>query len=196
VWGADATTPIDTPGLIDDYNHWMRGIDKADQLIASYQSSLRCMRVWMPIMLHCLDIIRVNSYVVAKSKHNIGHKEFVIDLIFALNERADCIERGDTRRTPASTFTSPPGSEKKQKRRRMSNTHPDLPICRLQGNRKDHKMIITTPIQKTCIYCSYLASKAKLDGAAAGKLKKPARMCSSCGVHVCNAHWEVFHGWS
>eukprot|EP00171_Calliarthron_tuberculosum_P022482 IDg22482t1 len=36
--------------FIDDYGHWMAGVDLADQLISYYASDLRCRRTWMPMM--------------------------------------------------------------------------------------------------------------------------------------------------
>ena len=41
VWGSRGVTEIEIPGVIDDYNHWMGGVDKADQLIAHCRPSLR-----------------------------------------------------------------------------------------------------------------------------------------------------------
>jgi hypothetical protein len=42
VWGDDPVKIIEIPKAIDDYNHWMNGVDKADQLIAYYRPKLRC----------------------------------------------------------------------------------------------------------------------------------------------------------
>jgi hypothetical protein len=50
VWGANPVREIRIPCMIDDYNHWMGGVDKADQLIAYYRPNLRCRRVWMPLI--------------------------------------------------------------------------------------------------------------------------------------------------
>jgi hypothetical protein len=49
VWGSEAVRNITIPKVIDDYNHWMCGVDKADQLIAYYRPNLRCRRTWMPL---------------------------------------------------------------------------------------------------------------------------------------------------
>ena len=74
---------IHIPGCIDDYNHWMNGIDKCDQFVAYYRNCLRCRRIWMPIMFHALDIMRVNAYIIfktlteANNDPTIDHKSFV-----------------------------------------------------------------------------------------------------------------------
>ena len=36
VWGDEHVVPIKIPTLINDYNHWMLGVDLVDQLIAYY----------------------------------------------------------------------------------------------------------------------------------------------------------------
>jgi len=44
VWGDSSTTNIFIPTLIDDYNHWMGGVDLTNQMIAYYHPNLRCRR--------------------------------------------------------------------------------------------------------------------------------------------------------
>ena len=42
VWGKLGKIIIGIPKLIDDYNHWMGGVDLADQRIAYYMPDLCC----------------------------------------------------------------------------------------------------------------------------------------------------------
>ena len=42
IWGDEGSREIYIPNLIDDYNHWMGGVDLADQLIAYYQPNICC----------------------------------------------------------------------------------------------------------------------------------------------------------
>ena len=57
VWGDEHVVSIKIPTIINDYNHWMLGVDLVDQLIAYYQTKIRCRRTWMSLLLYCLDII-------------------------------------------------------------------------------------------------------------------------------------------
>ena len=57
VWGDEHVVPIKIPTLINDYNHWILGVNLVDQLIACYQPKICCRRTWMPLLLDCLDII-------------------------------------------------------------------------------------------------------------------------------------------
>ena len=64
IWGKEHTIHVEIPLLINDYIHWMRGVGLADQLILYYWSKLCCRRTWMPIFLHCLDVLRINAYIL------------------------------------------------------------------------------------------------------------------------------------
>ena len=52
---------IKIPKVIDDYNHWMGGVNRNDQLIANYCHQLHWNRIWMPLMFHSLDVLHVNA---------------------------------------------------------------------------------------------------------------------------------------
>ena len=46
VWGNDPINEVHVPAMINDYNHWMSGVDVADQMIAYNHPNLRCQRNW------------------------------------------------------------------------------------------------------------------------------------------------------
>lgn len=50
VWKDRSSVKITIPQVIDDYNHWMLGVDLADQYMAYYSPNLRYRRTWMPLM--------------------------------------------------------------------------------------------------------------------------------------------------
>ena len=94
---------IHIPGCIDDYNHWMNGVNKCDQFVAYYRNCLRCHRIWMPIMFHALDIMRVNAYILfktlteANNDPTIDHKSFVMAWIEKLIEHTRVRDYSRTR---------------------------------------------------------------------------------------------------
>ena len=93
LWGDNHTINIKIPLLIDNYNHWMLGVDLADQLIAYYCAKIHCRRMWMPIMLQYMDVLRINLYIVYRecnleqdpefSQHDL-HKKYLLGLINAM----------------------------------------------------------------------------------------------------------------
>ena len=76
----------------------MLGVDLVDQLIAYYCLKIRCRQTWMPLLLHSLDVIQVNSYVLYKETDYLqpavnnddidSHKQFLIQFINSLIRRA------------------------------------------------------------------------------------------------------------
>ena len=60
VWKEKSTAEFFTPTLIDNYNHWMYGVDISDQRIAYYHPNLRCIQNWIPIFIQILRIVRNN----------------------------------------------------------------------------------------------------------------------------------------
>jgi hypothetical protein len=199
VWGTSGKTAVHIPGIIDDYNHWMLGVDKADQLISYYRPNLRCRRTWMPIMFHALDCMRTNAYIIARSENTrLAHKDFLREWIYVLMTRGHGAAAASgrpsvsTRHRRTADETSP--STVTSKRRRMSNTRPTLPINRFDLRPEDH-LPVAGRKAKLCIYCSYEIALSKAIGVEPTRKKpsKTKKKCAYCMVHVCKDHFEVFH---
>jgi hypothetical protein len=198
VWGNQAVYPIEIPQVIDDYNHWMLGVDKSDQLIAYYRPEIRCRRTWMPILLHCLDVLRINAFIVYKEQAGeeaIDHKEFLVQWIETLLDRAtsESVRLGTRSRRRSSTPEPYP-----RQRRRISSKHPTLPSCRLTGDRSVHLHVKARDgKQRACAYCSYLRAVAKAQGQSEDlpDITRPTMICSACNVRLCKSHFDAYHGW-
>ena len=91
MWGKEGAVEISIPTLIDDYNHWMGGVDLADQQIAYYHPNLRCRINWIPMFIQVLSLIRNNTYIVHNEtygKQAKEHKKHVYEMIHYLMEQA------------------------------------------------------------------------------------------------------------
>ena len=85
IWGDQHRKELKIPQIIiNDYNHWMLGFNVANQIIAYYWPKIWCCRTRMPIFLHCLDILLVNSYILYKEKTSYQH--LFLTLIIVLFE--------------------------------------------------------------------------------------------------------------
>lgn len=140
VWGNTPIREIETPGVIDDYTHWMLDVDTSDQFISYYRPKLRVRRYWMAMMFHGLDIIRSNSFIVFKELTNpkYCHKQYVSEFIEGLLGQANEKRFGRTRMARARSNTPSPTA--KVKRIRMRKSNPALPDDRFRGSPEQHVM--------------------------------------------------------
>ena len=142
----------------------------------------------MPLMLHGLDVLRVNAFIVASKLgwkpvgHNPAHKEFIAGFVKSLLARATTYETRITRRAFATALT--PSPQIPWKRQRVSTKNPSLPDHRLIGDLVDH-LKVNAPKQGICRMCTYLFHKAKVrHQLPLPKVRRPKKWCSLCKDHV------------
>ena len=174
----------------------MLGVDKSDQLIAYYRPEIRVRRFWMSMMFHCIDIMRINMYIINKAltpngNRPFSHKGFVTYLIEALIGRSNAIMFGRTRNEVNNVFSPPP----KMKRNRMVASYPQLSDDRFKGKAEDHvETMAPNNFQRECVYCRYRRALDKLNKVRPlHKVKEPSRMCGYCNVHLCKQHFVEYH---
>jgi hypothetical protein len=54
------------PVAIKEYNMFMNGVDRSDQILANNNCLRKCMRWWKALFFHLIDIAIVNSYILFK----------------------------------------------------------------------------------------------------------------------------------
>ena len=111
------------PRAIDDYNHWMCGVDLADQKISYYHPDLRCSRNWIPMFIQLLSMIRLNSYIVyldsfpfsaTKRCGYLTHKEFTMEWVKMLLLKARRHKQVEDRNEHKERQTKTPRRKKRQ----------------------------------------------------------------------------------
>nr|XP_037274775.1 piggyBac transposable element-derived protein 4-like [Rhipicephalus microplus] len=142
---------VQKPKLVDEYNAGMLGVDKSDQMIASYNVLIKCVRWWKTLFFHSVDIACVNSYVIfqAHRQQHAGASELLRpsnfdQLAFRMElaqQLLDLEERPQVR-TPPQTRSTQHKPYRLEKRRRCKKCYED--------NKLDHK---TNVICKTCNVC-------------------------------------------
>ncbi|GES98581.1 hypothetical protein RCL_jg5468.t1 [Rhizophagus clarus] len=86
VFGTASKKSLPIPVVIDDYNHFMGGVDITDQLRGYYGTQLPVRRTWMPLFFWLLDTALINSYLILKKINaNVNHqKDFRMQLAWDL----------------------------------------------------------------------------------------------------------------
>ena len=198
VWGMNSKREIVIPKVINDYNNWMYGVDKADQLISNYRHNLRCRRIWLPLMFHSLDVIRINAFnvfngLVDKEK-TIEHKDFTMAMVEKFLERLVHFRYMRMTRTTAEMAAEVPNPRNKPKRRRMSKKNLRLPPERLFGDAEEHIAVLVKK-RTSCKYCYYIKMKHENENRPgnAPPVSNVNRMCFRCKVHLCSVHFRVYH---
>lgn len=168
---------LEIPGVIDDYNHHMNGVDLANQL----RAWMTCQRPgvykpWQPLWYWLLDICACNAYLIWKSSHleldqwsTRLHRKFQEGLIDAL------LHVPDERPTPIQTQV-----EKD-------------PSCGHRGRRM--------PSMKNCTYCLRQTSQKRRFGTEIINEAQPNRArrsnfgCIDCDVNLCKEGpcWDQWH---
>ena len=152
---------IEIPKVIDDCDHWMGGVHRNDQLISNYCHQLHCKRIWMTLMLHSLDVLRVNAYLAhvglqTNLNNQLEQKEFILSLVEIMKERAIVMEYMRLRSAHEHTNTPSPAN----KRQRFNPSKPHLSIERLDPPVDAH-IHTSSKTRSTCKYCSFLDLRSK-----------------------------------
>lgn len=187
VWGDDHVKEIEIPEFIDDYNHCMNAVDRADQLIASLSMKHKCRRTWMPFLLYLLNIFRTNSYIVHRElKGGMTHMEFTLGLVRALHSRRNDVRVTRKRAREDETLDRPIVHT------RLRNNVDPLPEARLRD--PDRHIPSMYEWRKRCFYCRYKAAIARKNKNKPGKINICSRGCAVCGdVALCRSCFAAYH---
>ena len=97
MFGESATKELEIPAFIDMYNHYMNGVDNADQLRSYYSTQRVHLKNWKPLWHFLLDTTVVNSYNIHhcmpeypyQSRYHYSQREFRTQLAIQLFERSE-----------------------------------------------------------------------------------------------------------
>ena len=71
---ADKWESIDVkqPKVISEYNSFMNGVDKSDQILSSNNLLRKCFRWWKTLFFHLIDIAIVNGFILFQDSRKQG----------------------------------------------------------------------------------------------------------------------------
>ncbi|KAK9702507.1 Transposase IS4 [Popillia japonica] len=139
---------VSCPSAIADYNKYMGGVDRFDQLLAAYNISWKSRRWWMRIFHYCLESSMVNAYILYKTTVKESSKTIkpVSHLKFRSPLASQLILNYCSRKR-----RGPPAQYGRGRNRNRPNGHPTTYNIRL-NNVGDH-----IPVEGTRRRCAYSA---------------------------------------
>lgn len=207
IWKEGPVASVEIPQIINDYNYWMLGCNLCDQMIAYYRPKVRCRRTWMPLMFHCLDVLRVNLYILYEQtsladsrvddRKILDHKAFTKTLIHCLIGRANTEKRTESGENHELVVeVSPDAIIQRDHRPPLDGNNPSLTIY-------DHWLKTCTQVHPVngpkggswCRYCSYkyLLDRRRGENALGLKQKRTRLWCSHCQVNLHRECFAAFH---
>ena len=157
---------ISKPHLVEEYNTYMGGVDKSDQLLSYYGFSHRTVKWWRRAFYHLLDVASVNAFILYTESNQPGmklnHENFRIQLAIQLLEEAAT--------TPPPPLLHPP------------------PFARLTEHHFPEKVpprVTGQAAQPECVVCTKQKGRGR---------KTTTYQCKQCKLPMCIVPcFELYH---
>ena len=161
------------PVVVDQYNQFMGGVDRSDQLLSYYGFSHRTVKWWRRAAFHLLDMAVVNTYVLYSSVQKgkkLTHEQFRIELAKELLLQAS-VKVSDDMPACHGRLQRPLPPQARLTDRHFPSHLPPSPSKR-RG-------------QKECVVCSKKRGRAR---------KTTSFMCNECHHPMCvTPCFELYH---
>jgi hypothetical protein len=175
IFGSDPTKELEIPVFIDDYNHYMGGVDLANQYRAVYETHRTTLRNWWPLFYWLIDITVVNAFrlhqlhQLALGAKALTHLEFRIQLVTRLFEYSVAAKLRYLKLELGG--------------RRLFSLHSHLLVKRTN--------------MATCRWCLYELNCQKITnkGVVQKRARRSNRGCGFCNVALCaeGECWARYH---
>jgi Transposase IS4 len=178
------TRLLPIPGAIDDYNHYMGGVDIADQLRAGFSTQQRGVKPWRPLFYWLLDTTIINAFCLSEHqrKAKLGNgKDKVRSAHWAFREAL------------VSELLKDSLPEVSKQAYVTKNTV--LPKIRLTRPIEIHQRIFGK--RAPCMFCRW--SRVTKKGRTLKIIAKPQNVhkttlvCSHCSINLCEECFTMFH---
>lgn len=135
---------VSKPHAIDQYNKYMGGVDKLDQLVSYYSFSRRSVKWWKKVFFHLVDAAIVNAYILHTVTHGtkkLTHVQFRIEvakelLLSQFSQPFTSSTHQGCSLQPASRLTERHFLEKVPARWNGKASQRDCTVCSMKKGRK------------------------------------------------------------
>jgi hypothetical protein len=175
------TRLLPIPGAIDDYNHYMGGVDIADQLRAGFSTQQRGVKPWRPLFYWLLDSTIINAFRLSEHhrKSKLSGKDKVRSAHRAFREALVSELLKDSSPTaPKQVYIT-----KNTLLPQIRLTRPIEIHCCIPGKRA------------ACIFCGWRQQTKKGIRVItkSNRVPRTRLICSHCSVPLCKECFISFH---
>jgi hypothetical protein len=172
-FGSEHIKDLQIPSFIDDYNHYMGGVDLANQFREVYETHKPILRTWWPLFYWLIDIVCINAcrlYQLHSDGRHLTHLQFRIELYCKLLSYS--------------------------KQAKLQSLRVGLGGKRVFNPDFQHLHYWEKRPKETCAWCSYqLRCQKALGRVVEGRAKRITGGCVFCNVHLCKEGqcWTRWH---
>jgi hypothetical protein len=167
IFGEEVIKELEIPFFINDYNHYINGVDLTNQYRSFYEVYLKDYRNWLPLLYFFINAAVVNAWriqYIYKQQH--GATRLPAQLFF--RERLYQQLFG---------FAS------------QANT--SLPNQRLNTSVKHHRIQLNG--RKACMWCQYKRKTGHLNTQRASQSRTGCAECGGAALCASSRCWQDFH---
>ena len=177
VSGDEVTKDLWIPQFIDAYNHFMNGVDVADQLRSYYNTQRTHRKTWKPLWHLLLDLATTNAFLIYVSnpqqpwgpfRKNHLHRQFRRELVIGLINHSERLTPPSIRSRPLSDHIHQARPREHQLVRLSDKAEP-CRACIAAGRRVSKQFGKAAPKRKAL---GELSTNSVLQGKKAGKRKE------------------------
>ena len=183
-FGPDRRREVLLPIIVDDYNHYMGGVDLGNQYRAELTVNGRFDRIWRPLALDLLKIMTKNAWILYRKEPNtrdLTFKGFRTKLLIEIKEHYTLFGRAHTRKAH------------KYRGQEIQTPIPEARRCLIGWNRLTKR--------RQCSACSAnRLDRVRLAELSANQRRKRPSLtsfcCQDCRVALCHKEvcWQSWHG--
>lgn len=187
------------PKLVDDYNMYMNGVDRSDQMSSYFALRLKTMKWWKRLHFHVFNLVVVNSYILYKEytgNLNMSHRMFRVKLVQSLVD----VPQGDLVATPVAPRAREVGAIFRVKSVKDTHFIEKMPVTASSGRAATKRCVVCTRADRK--RWALLTPDEQVDLQQAQKKKKKCRTfghettfwCSLCKVALCVVPcFKIYH---
>ena len=173
--------PFQIPTAIDDYNHYMGGVDIADQYRSYYNTQRRETRNWIPLFNWLLDISIINSFLLYKLASD---PETGYELTWKLPDITHSPQLAFRRELATMLLQQNPMRPKLKKIPSYFTLATEMPPP-ARGPMKHSPMRAAN--RRQCLYCRFHPTDPPMT------IPRTYWACSACLVHLCLTCFGYYH---